>query len=34
MRIKVRFSAMDNPNNSIDEGGVDAVKVFDVQCGK
>jgi hypothetical protein len=28
----VRFSAMDNPNNSIDEGGVDAVEVFDVVC--
>jgi hypothetical protein len=31
-QMKVRFSAMDNPNNSIDEGGVDAVKIFEVQC--
>jgi len=30
--MKVRFSAMDNPNNSTDEGGVDAVKIFEVQC--
>ncbi|MFH0980333.1 MAG: hypothetical protein V2A79_02190 [Planctomycetota bacterium] len=31
-QMKIRFSAMDNPNNSIDEGGVDAVKIFDVEC--
>ncbi len=31
-QVKVRFSCMDNPNNSIDEGGVDAVKVFEVEC--
>ncbi|MFH0982056.1 MAG: hypothetical protein V2A79_11000 [Planctomycetota bacterium] len=30
--MKIRFSASDNPNNSIDEGGVDAVKVFDIEC--
>jgi hypothetical protein len=30
--MKIRFSAMDNPNNSKDEGGVDAVRVFDIQC--
>jgi hypothetical protein len=28
----LRFSATDYPNNSIDEGGVDAVRVFDVVC--
>ncbi len=31
-QMKVRFSAMDNPNNSKDEGGVDAVEIFDVEC--
>jgi hypothetical protein len=31
-QMKVRFSAMDNPNNSIDEGGVDAVRIFDIHC--
>jgi hypothetical protein len=31
-QMKVRFSATDNPNNSTDEGGVDAVKIFEVQC--
>ena len=30
--MKVRFSAADVPNNSKDEGGVDAVEVFDVTC--
>jgi len=29
---KVRIGAMDNPNNSKDEGGVDAVELFEVQC--
>ena len=28
----VRFSVMDNPNNSIDEGGIDAVRIYDVAC--
>jgi hypothetical protein len=32
-QMKIRFSAMDNPNNSVDEGGVDAFEVFDVECG-
>ncbi len=31
-RVKVRFSCMDNPNNSVDEGAVDAVVIFDVAC--
>ena len=31
-QMRVRFSAMDNPNDSKDEGGVDAVEVFDIQC--
>jgi hypothetical protein len=30
--MKIRFSAMDNPNNSKDEGGVDAVEIFEIQC--
>jgi hypothetical protein len=30
--MRIRFSAVDNPNNSIDEGGVDAVEVFDIEC--
>ena len=30
--MKVRVSVSDNPNNSIDEGGIDAVEVFDVLC--
>jgi hypothetical protein len=28
----VRFTAVDNPNNSLTEAGVDAVEIFDVQC--
>ena len=30
--VRVRFTAQDVPNNSITEAGIDAVKVFDVQC--
>jgi len=30
--MKVRFSVMDDPNNSKDEGGIDAVEVFEVDC--
>ena len=30
--MKIRFSAMDNPNDSKDEGGIDAVEVFNIQC--
>ena len=30
--VKIRFGAADNPNNSINEGAVDAVEVFEVQC--
>jgi len=30
--MKVRFSVIDEPNNSKDEGGIDAVEVFDIQC--
>ena len=33
-QMKIRFSAMDQPNNSKDEGGVDAVEVFEVQCSE
>lgn len=32
-QMKIRFSAMDNPNNSLDEGGVDAFEVFEIECG-
>ncbi|MEE8169067.1 MAG: hypothetical protein V3T70_00835, partial [Phycisphaerae bacterium] len=31
--VRVRFSATDNPNNSLTEGGVDAVRVHDFFCG-
>ncbi len=31
-QMKVRFSAIDNPNNSVNEGAVDAVQIFDVFC--
>jgi hypothetical protein len=30
--VQVRFTAVDNPNNSLTEAGVDAIEVFDVQC--
>jgi hypothetical protein len=30
--MKVRIGASDNPNNSKDEGGIDAVELFEVQC--
>jgi len=30
--MQVRISVMDNPNNSKDEGGIDAVELFEVQC--
>jgi hypothetical protein len=31
-QMRIRFSAIDNPNNSVNEGGVDAVTIFDVVC--
>jgi hypothetical protein len=31
-QMKVRISVVDNPNDSKDEGGIDAVEVFDVFC--
>ncbi|UCF35065.1 MAG: hypothetical protein JSV78_07105 [Phycisphaerales bacterium] len=31
-QVKVRFSCADVPNNSKDEGGVDAVQVFELVC--
>ena len=30
--VRIRISVSDNPNNSIDEAGIDAVEVFDVYC--
>ncbi|HVP12253.1 MAG TPA: hypothetical protein VMV94_13830 [Phycisphaerae bacterium] len=33
-QMKIRFSATDQPNNSLDEAGVDAVKIFDVHCSE
>jgi hypothetical protein len=30
--VQIRFSVVDEPNNSVTEAGIDAVKVFDVQC--
>jgi subtilisin family serine protease len=30
--VVVRFSAMDRPNNSVDEGGVDAVRIMGISC--
>jgi hypothetical protein len=32
-QMRVRFSVEDNPNDSIDEGGIDAFEVFEVECG-
>jgi hypothetical protein len=31
-QIRIRFSATDNPNNSVTEAAVDAVEVFDLAC--
>ena len=31
-QVQLRFSAMDNPNNSIDEAGVDAIRIRDIWC--
>ena len=31
-QFHVRFSIADNPNNSMTEAGVDAVRVYDVTC--
>ena len=31
-QMKIRISVMDNPNDSKDEGGIDAVEVFDLLC--
>ena len=33
-QMKVRFSATDSPNNSKDEGGIDAVDLFEVLCSE
>jgi hypothetical protein len=33
-QMKVRFSVMDEPNNSKDEGALDAFEVFEVQCSE
>jgi hypothetical protein len=32
-QMKIRFSVQDAPNNSIDEGGIDAIRVDDIYCG-
>jgi hypothetical protein len=31
-QMKIRFSVADVPNNSKDEGGIDAVEIFEIQC--
>ncbi|UCD74336.1 MAG: S46 family peptidase [Phycisphaerales bacterium] len=31
--MKLRFSATDNPNDSVTEAGIDAVKFFEFECG-
>ncbi len=31
-QVRIRFSAVDNPNNSITEAGLDAVRVFSIAC--
>ncbi len=31
-QVRVRFSATDAPNNSVDEGGVDALQIIDIFC--
>jgi len=28
----IRISVIDEPNNSLNEGAIDAVEIFDVQC--
>ncbi len=33
-QMQVRFSVEDVPNNSIDEGGIDAFEVFEVECNE
>jgi len=33
-QMRVRFSATDNPNNSKDEGAIDAVDIFEVLCSE
>jgi hypothetical protein len=33
-QMQVRFSVQDVPSNSIDEGGIDAFEVFEVECGE
>ncbi|MBT8485154.1 MAG: hypothetical protein KJO43_06210 [Phycisphaerae bacterium] len=32
--VRVRFSATDNPNNSVTEGGIDGIAIVDIGCGK
>ena len=31
-QVRIRFNAMDNPNNSIVEAGIDALWIFDLAC--
>lgn len=31
-QVQLRFSAMDNPNNSVDEAGIDAIRIRDIWC--
>ena len=30
--LRVRFSATDNPNNSVTEAGIDAFSIYEYQC--
>ncbi len=32
-QMKIRFSATDEPNNSISEAGIDAIHIHDILCG-
>ena len=31
-QVRVRFSAMDNPNNSVTEAAIDAIQLYDLSC--
>ncbi len=33
-QMKIRFSVKDNPNNSINEAGIDAIRLDDIFCGQ
>jgi hypothetical protein len=30
--VRIRFSAMDYPNDSVTEGAIDAIEIIDITC--